>query len=271
METVNRKRRRFHSAGYLKSTFLYLGTLLFILSRVIEFVLLLQSASDRAKNGQNMPAAFSAWGITWRVLAVGLLIYLFVLLVRQRRGLSRIAQNRRYFLMNLLIFAWGAIGFIDALTELTRSLDFFSIVSLLCVLASLVAPPLLLQLSDSRRMEPDDTVLLLVGIGGLAFSAISIVILLLFLRKSYTFWPLARDLLFRAALALYALAVLLRALDIRSSLPIYAVSPSPTPDPAPRPQPRTPRVTCPDCGCRVPVTLPNCPRCGRDVGDLPPD
>ncbi len=264
-----RRKRRFHSSGYLKSGLVYYGALLFLIARVIQFIQLFQEASMRKAAGQRLPEDFTAGGIIGRVLVIALIVWLFIMLLRQRRGKSRIAQSRRYFLLNLLIVGWGILNFVAILTDIFVYPEFILVVDALAAVATLIAPPVLLQLSDSRRIEPDDTVLLLVSVAGLAFTLVSLVIIAVVLRKSYTLWRLVPEILYRAAQGLFAAGALQRALQIRSSLPIYATA-EPEP-PVPAKKPRAPRVTCPDCGCRVPVTLPNCPRCGRDVSDLPPD
>ena len=264
-----RRKRRFHSAGYLKSGFLYYGALLFVIARILQFIQLFQEAALRKEAGQRLPEDFTAGGIIGKVLVIALILWLYVLLLRQRKGKSRIAQSRRYFLMNLLAAAWGVVNFIAILIDIFVYPEFILILDALAAVAALVAPPVLLQFSDSRRVEPDDTIFLLIGVAGLAFTAVSLIIIAVVLRKSYTLWRLVPEILYRAAQGLFSAAALQRALDIRSSLPIYApAAPAPA---VPVKKAAAPRVTCPDCGCRVPVTLPNCPRCGRDVGDLPPD
>jgi hypothetical protein len=119
-----------------------------------------------------------------------------------------------------------------------------------------------------------EQILLYAGIGSTALSVIATLIVALVLRKSYTAFQLVRELMFRGGIILFGVAVLQKAIKLRSEpLPAYTPKPEakkPAPkktvlrDPVYTPD-KSGKIECPDCGKKVAVGTAICPRCGYDM------
>jgi hypothetical protein len=274
MEQGYKRRRRYVSASYIKSGTVYYGVLLFLVSQGLWLIQLFQNAAERKAAGQAPPENYTPLGIAFQAFLLLFIGALFLLLIRQRTGKTHMPRGNLYLLCNFLIFVWGVIFLISDIVDIFIYPEFILLVDALVIGSTLIAPPLILQFADRSRIDPDDMLLLILGIGGIGLSVISILIIAVILGKSYTVWHLVPELCFRGGCVLFGVSTLFKAIRIRNSLPIsQPVSPD-------RPEYAVdmgteriviPKVTCPDCGRKVPVTMGVCPRCGRDVSDLPPD
>lgn len=267
-------RRRYASASYLKSGTTYYGVLLFLLAQICRFIQLFQDAAARKTAGYAPPEDYTAGGIVGKALVILLILCIFILLLRQRQGKTRMPRGNLYLLLNFLLLVWGVIFFVADIVDIIVYPEFILLVDGLCIAVALIAPPVILQLADRSRIDPDDMLLLFLGIGGVGLAIISIIIVAVVLRKSYTFWHLVPELFFRTGCGLMGVSALMKAIRLRNSLPLT----EPVPDNRPEfavdmgtERIEIPMVTCPNCGKRVPVTRSYCPRCGQDVGGLSPE
>lgn len=220
MEQPRRKGRRFCSASYLNNDAVFWGTLLFVFAKVISFIQFFQEVADREKQNLAPPENYTVAGIVGMSLVILLSVVLFILLMRLRQGKLRMRAGLRYLLLNFLIVVWGLIRAIGDIADLFVFPELILILDLLAVIVAIIAPPVMLQLADIQRFPPDETLMLILGAGGLGFSAISIVIVAVILRDSYTFARLIPELAFRGGMVLYGLATLMKALQLRRELPI---------------------------------------------------
>ena len=254
MEQPAKHGKTYHSAGYLTSALVYYGTLLFLLSRVLGLIVLFSEAIARKRDSQALPEQFTVLGIVGILLVIGVAAAAFVLLFRLRRRLSSMRRGVLYLFLNLLLTAWGLIHAVNHLIEMVLFFEFLNLFDLLALAGGLILPSVLLQFADSRKRAPNDTALLAGAAVALVSGIVStLIIVVLAFRKSYTTFPLLRDLLFHAAILLFGAAGLKKALKLRAGLILLAPA-----APASAPEHRE----CPDCGKRVPLKLDVCPRCG---------
>ncbi len=193
---------------------------MFLGSQTLRFVQLLEDAGARSAAGQAPPEDFTVGGIIWRTLMIGLLAAVCVLLGRHQSGTLRLGRTRLYLLSGLMLILWATIFFIDTTIEIFIYPEFILILDCLAVGVCVIAPIAMLVLADLNRLPPDDNILLFLGIGGIGFSIISILIIAVVLRASYTLWRLVPELLFRLGLTLFGVGTLQKALKLRASYPL---------------------------------------------------
>ena len=115
---------------------------------------------------------------------------------------------------------WAGIFFISTFLDILVYPEFILILDCLSIVVCVLAPIVILLVHDLNGLPPDDNILLLLGFGGIGFSVISLVIIGVVLRASYTFWRLVPELLLRAGQMLFGIATLQKALRIRRSYPL---------------------------------------------------
>jgi len=272
MERRAQAKKRYQSASYLTSGAVFYGTLLFLIARVFTLLQLFSDAYSRNKLGQAPPENFTFLGIVGSLLVIGIVGLAFYLQLQNRQKKLRMAKGNFYLLLNALFAVWGVVNAVSYLVEMILFFEFVYLLDFLSLIAALVVPSVLYQLSDRRQDIPPDNILFFTAIGATGLSVIATLIVALVLRKSYTALQLVRELMFRAGIILFGVAGLLKAVKLRAELPaLVAAMPRPAPKAAaPKPEPKKKadakgRVRCPDCGKRLPGETRICPRCGFDI------
>lgn len=274
MERPAKTKKLYQSASYVTSNAVFYGMLLFFVSRVFGFLQLFIDAYNRKKLGQAPPENFTVLGIIGSILVLGVITGAFLLLVQYRQKKLRLRKGNFFLLLNVLFVVWGVIQAINYLVEMILFFEFVYLLDFLTLLGALALPSVLLQLSDRKQEPVQEQILLYAGIGSTALSVIATLIVALVLRKSYTAFQLVRELMFRGGIILFGVAVLQKAIKLRSEpLPAYTPKPEakkPAPkktvlrDPVYTPD-KSGKIECPDCGKKVAVGTAICPRCGYDM------
>ncbi len=274
MERPAKSKKLYQSASYVTSNAVFYGTLLFFVSRVFGFLQLFIDAYNRKQLGQAPPENFTVLGIIGSILVLGVITGAFLLLVQYRQKKLHLRRGNFYLLLNVLFALWGVIQAISYLYEMILFFEFVYLLDFLTLLAALALPSVLLQLSDRKQEPAQERILLYAGIGSTALSVIATLIVALVLRKSYTAFQLVRELMFRGGIILFGVAVLQKAIKLRSEpLPAYAPKPEakkPAPkktvlkDPVYTPD-KSGKIECPDCGKKMAAGTAICPRCGYDM------
>ena len=240
MEQDYQPRRRNYSASFFKSRAVLFGAALLLASQLFHFFQLLEEAGMRAEAGQAPPEDYTVTGIVARVVRIALLVASCILLSRHQSGKSRMRRNRLYLLVGALLVLWAGISFVTTLLDIFVYPEFILILDCLTIAACMIAPIVILLVHDFNGLPPDDTILLFLGIGGIGFSIISLVIIGVVLRASYTFWRLVPELLLRVGQGFFGIATLQKALRIRKSYPLVTTAEPerkpPVKKPAPRPK-----------------------------------
>ncbi len=272
MERRPQQKKRYLSASYLTSGAVFYGTLLFLIARIFTLAQLFSDAYTRKKLEQAPPENFTFFGVLGYVLVIAIIGLAFYLLLKNRQGKLKIKQRNLYLLLNALFAIWGVINAVGYLVEMILFFEFVYLLDFLTLIAALVVPSVLYQLSDRKQDIPPDNVLFYSAIGATALSTLAALIVALVLRKSYTTFQLTRELMFRAGIILFGVAGLLKAIRLRADLPaLVAAMPKAAPKPAkPKPEPQQKldikgRIRCPDCGKKLPAETRICPRCGYDI------
>ncbi len=274
MERPAKSKKLYQSASYVTSNAVFYGTLLFFVSRVFGFLQLFIDAYNRKQLGQAPPENFTVLGIIGFILVLGVITGAFLLLVQYRQKKLHLRRGNFYLLLNVLFALWGVIQAISYLYEMILFFEFVYLLDFLTLLAALALPSVLLQLSDRKQEPAQERILLYAGIGSTALSVIATLIVAIVLRKSYTAFQLVRELMFRGGIILFGVAVLQKAIKLRSEpLPAYAPKPEakkPAPkktvlrDPVYTPD-KSGKIECPDCGKKMAAGTAICPRCGYDM------
>ena len=272
MERRTQTKKRYQSASYLNSGAVFYGALLFTVARVFTLFQLFSDAAARKKLEQAPPENFTFLGILWLLIIIGIIGFAFYLLLRNKQRKLHMKQGNYFLLLNALFAVWGIISAISYLVEMILFFEFVYLLDFLTLIGALVVPSVLYQLSDRKQDIPQDNLLFFTSIGSTALSAIAALIVALVLRKSYTAFQLLRELLFRGGIILFGIAGLLKAIRLRAELPeLVASMPKTAPKPAPKPEPKKKkvdtkgRISCPDCGKKLPQGTQICPRCGFDI------
>ncbi|NTU76985.1 MAG: zinc-ribbon domain-containing protein, partial [Alphaproteobacteria bacterium] len=275
-------KKRYHSASYLNSGAVFYGTLLFLVARIFTLLQLFSDAAARKKLDQAPPENFTFLGILWLLVVIGIIGFAFYMLLRNKQKQLRMKQGNYFLLLNALFAVWGIISAISYLVEMILFFEFVYLLDFLTLIAALVVPSVLYQISDRNQDIPQDNLLFFTSIGATVLSAIAALIVALVLRKSYTAFQLLRELLFRAGIILFGIAGLLKAIRLRAELPelvatmpksLPKVAEKPIPKPAQKFAPKVAtkkvdhkgRISCPDCGKKLPEDTRICPRCGYDI------
>ncbi|MBA4348122.1 MAG: hypothetical protein C0413_04650 [Clostridiales bacterium] len=291
MERRTQTKKRYHSASYLNSGAVFYGTLLFVVARVFTLFQLFSDAAARKKLDQAPPENFTFLGILWLLIIIGIIGFAFYLQMQSRQKKLRMRQGNYFLLLNALFAVWGVISAISYLVEMILFFEFVYLLDFLTLIGALVVPSVLYQLSDRNQDIPQDNILFFTSIGATALSALAALIVALVLRKSYTAFQLLRELMFRAGIILFGIAGLLKAIRLRAELPelvasMPKVEPKTVTEPALNPlqafaqtfaqknapktlskkkMDRKGRISCPDCGKKLPEDTRICPRCGYDI------
>ncbi len=224
MEQDYLPRRRNYSASFFKSRAVLFGSVLLLTSQLFHFFQLLEEAGMRSEAGQAPPEDYTVMGIVARVVRIALLVASCILLSRHQSGKSRMRRNRLYLLVGTLLVLWAGIFFVSTVLDIFVYPEFILILDCLSIAACLIAPIVILLVHDFNGLPPDDTILLFLGIGGIGFSIISLVIIGVVLRASYTFWRLVPELLLRIGQGFFGIATLQKALRIRKSYPLVTTA-----------------------------------------------
>ncbi|MEN6634442.1 MAG: hypothetical protein ABFC56_01165 [Clostridiaceae bacterium] len=291
MERRTQPKKRYQSASFLNSGAVFYGTLLFLVARIFTLLQLFSDAASRQKLDQAPPENFTFLGIAWLLLVIGIIGFAFYLQVQNRQHKLRMKPGNYFLLLNALIALWGIISAISYLVEMILFFEFVYLLDFLTLVAAMVVPSVLYQLSDRNQDIPQDNILFFTAIGATALSTIAALIVALVLRKSYTPFQLLRELMFRAGIILFGVAGLLKAIRLRAELPELVAS-MPKPEPkavsepvfnpmqafaktfAPKTAPKSTshqkvdakgRLKCPDCGKKLAEGTRICPRCGFDI------
>ncbi|HWQ97777.1 MAG TPA: hypothetical protein VN538_06795 [Clostridia bacterium] len=279
MERRTQTKKRYQSASYLNSGAVFYGTLLFLAARIFTLFQLFSDAAARKKLEQAPPESFTFLGILWLLIVIGIIGFAFYLQLQNRQKRLRMKQGNYFLLLNSLFAVWGMISAISYLVEMILFFEFVYLLDFLTLLGALVVPSVLYQLSDRNQDIPQDNILFFTAIGSTVLSSIAALIVALVLRKSYTAFQLLRELMYRAGIILFGVAGLLKAIRLRAELPeLVASMPKPVPKveektipkPAQKTAPkkkvdRKGRISCPDCGKKLPEDTRICPRCGFDI------
>ncbi|MDD4311921.1 MAG: zinc ribbon domain-containing protein, partial [Eubacteriales bacterium] len=278
MERRAQQKKRYLSASYVTSGAVFYGTLLFLVARIFTLIQLFTDAAARKKLSQAPPENFTFLGIAWILIVIGIIGIAFYLLLQNRQKKLRMKPGNFYLLLNTLFALWGLISAISYLVEMILFFEFVYLLDFLTLIAALVVPSVLYQLSDRKQDIPPDNLLFFTSIGATALSTLAALIVALVLRKSYTPFQLVRELMYRGGIILFGVAGLLKAIRLRAELPeLVASMPKAEPKPAPKPfflrEPKAPkskadakgRIKCPDCGKKLAEGTRICPRCGYDI------
>lgn len=291
MERRTQTKKRYQSASYLNSGAVFYGTLLFLAARIFTLFQLFSDAAARKKLEQAPPENFTFLGILWLLIVIGIIGFAFYLQLQTRQKKLRMKQGNYFLLLNALFAVWGIISAISYLVEMILFFEFVYLLDFLTLIGALVVPSVLYQLSDRKQDIPQDNVLFFTAIGATALSSLAALIVALVLRKSYTAFQLLRELMYRAGIILFGVAGLLKAIRLRAELPELVASmpkiePKVAAEPAlnpmqafaqtfaPKNAPKAPakkkvdrkgRISCPDCGKKLPEDTRICPRCGYDI------
>lgn len=276
MEQRAKPKKRYLSASYVTSGAVFYGTLLFLVARIFTLLQLFADAASRRKLNQAPPENFTVLGITWLLIIIGIIGLAFYLLLQNRQKKLRMKPGNFYLLLNALFAAWGVISALSYFFEMILFFEFVYLLDFLTLVAALVVPSVLYQLSDRKQDIPPDNILFFTAIGATALSSLAALIVALVLRKSYTTFQLLRELMFRAGIILFGVAGLLRAIQLRAELPALVAAMPKTAPPPPaqktvlKPEPKKKvdskgRIKCPDCGKKLPEGTRICPRCGFDI------
>ena len=295
MERRAQPKKRYLSASYVTSGAVFYGTLLFLIARIFSLFQLFGDAYTRNKLEQAPPENFTVFGIVGSLLIIGVIGLAFFLLFQNRQKKLKMKRGNLYLLLNTLFIIWGVINAVSNLIDMIVFFEFVYLLDFVALIAAIIIPSVLLQLTDRRQDVPRDTVLLVAAIGATALSIIALLIVVLFLRGGYKDTPFALviELIYRAGLILFSIGGLIKALKIRRELPelVAAVMKAgPKPSPAPKQKAaakakvktsRSGKIECPDCGKKVAAGTQVCPRCGFDLttpslfddedDDLPPE
>ncbi|MEG1756572.1 MAG: zinc ribbon domain-containing protein [Clostridia bacterium] len=220
MEQTRRIKRVLYSASFYKSGAVFCGALLFLLSQTLRFIQLLQEAITRKAAGQAPPENYTVPGIIGQVLLILLVFTIFLLINGYRHNKPVLPRAKLFFALNGLTVLWGLLFFFRNIADIFVYPEFILFLDALTLASALIAPPVLLQIADSKRDLPEDNILLLLGIGGMVFTVISLLIVAVVLRKSYSFSHLLPELGFRIATGLFAIATLQKALKLRAEYPL---------------------------------------------------
>lgn len=273
MEQRAQSKKRYLSASYLTSGAVFYGTLLFLIARVLSLFQLFGEAVSRKKLDQAPPEGFTFLGIIGSLLIIGVIALAFHLLVQQRQKKLRIKQGNFCLLLNVLFIAWGLINVISSLMDMIRFFEFVYFLDFITMIAALIVPSVLLQLTDRKQGIPPDTALLFSAVSATGLSVIAALIVSLVLNKSYTTFQLIRELMFRAGIILFGIAGLIKAVRIRAELPeiVDAVMKElpkyQAQEAAKKKEKANPsgKIECPDCGKKLAPGTEVCPRCGFDL------
>lgn len=234
MEGYGRAKRKYNLTSYYKSGVLSLGTLLFCVSQILRFIQLFRDAAARKAANQAPPENYTAAGIVWTALLIVVIGAICLLLQLNRKNRLRMPKRRAYLMLSALVALWGLYHFITLVTEMIRNSELTLLFDIAAIAAGVLVPVALLQISDITEDMADDVALLICGAGGMALSAVSLIVLII-LRESYANSKLllVTEILFRTALLLVSLAALMKAILLRNSYPIAAkASPSREREPA---------------------------------------
>ena len=272
MERRVQPKKHYHSASYVTSGAVFYGTLLFLVSRIFELLQLFSDAATRKKLDQAPPENFTFFGIASALVIIGIIGLAFYLLLQNKQKKIRMKPGNFYLLLNALFAVWGIISAISYFVEMILFFEFVYLLDFLTLVAALVVPSVLYQLSDRNQDIPADNILFFTAIGATVLSTLAALIVALVLRKSYTAFQLLKELMFRAGIILFGVAGLLKAIRLRAELPeLVAAMPKTAPKPAaPKPEPKKKldpkgRISCPDCGKKLSAETKICPRCGFDI------
>ncbi len=240
MEGYGRTKRKLHLTSFYKSGVLSLGALLFCISQVLRFIQLFRDAAARKAANQAPPENYTAAGITWAALLIIVIAGICFLLLRNRNNRLRMPRRRAHMLLSALVSLWGLYYFVSLTVEMIRNSELTLLFDIAAIAAGVIAPVVLLQLWDITGDLADDVALMICGIGGMALSAISLVVLII-LRQGYANAQLllVTEFMFRIALVLVSLAALIKAIQLRNSYPITQELPAQRPEPE-RERERTP-------------------------------
>lgn len=275
MERRTQTKKRYQSASYLDSGAVFYGTLLFAVARLFTLFQLFSDAAARKKLDQAPPENFTFLGITWLLIVIGIIGFALYLQLQSKQKKLRMKQGNYYLLLNALFALWGTISAISYLVEMILFFEFVYLLDFLTLIGALVVPSVLYQISDRKQDIPQDNLLFFTAIGSTALSTLAALIVALVLRKSYTPFQLLRELMFRAAIILFGVAGLLKAIRLRAELPeLVASLPKTEPKAEAKPlfqaEPKKKvdakgRIKCPDCGKKLLEGTKICPRCGFDI------
>lgn len=275
MEERAQLKKRYLSASYLSSGAVLYGTLLFFIARVLSLFQLFGDAVNRKKLDQAPPEGFTFLGIVGSLLIIGVIALAFYLLVQHRKKKLHLKQGNFCLLLNVLFVAWGLINAISSLTDMIRFFEFVYFLDFVSMIAALIVPSVLLQLTDRKQGIPPDTALLFSAISATSLSVIAALIVSLVLNKSYTTFQLIRELMFRAGTILFGIAGLIKAIKVRAELPeivdaVMKELPKYQKQEESRQKEKgktnpSGKIECPDCGKKLPPDTEICPRCGFDL------
>lgn len=237
METVAppKKRKKFYQADFLKRPALQIASLLFLAFQVVRLIRLFSDAIQYKKINQVTPEGFTLPAVAGALILIGLTAWLFLILLRQRRGISVLRRGNRFLLLDLLLSVYGLIRAIQQLVRFFQNFELLFLIDVLAIAGGLIAPAVILFLADRQRIPPGDVLLLIVGAGTMGLSLLGFIMLAISIGKDYTVAHALPELAFRAALLLAGLATLRTALKLHAELPIDMPLPKAKPE-KPKPE-----------------------------------
>ena len=206
------------SASFLKSRTTLYGALLFFIAQILDFIMQLVHASERTRAGKPLPENFTGLGISWEVFLIIFAGAIALLIWRLYSGRSRMRRGNLYLLINVLLCIWGVILAARSIGEI-ELFDLILVLDAMTYVTALIIPCVLLQLSDRTRMVPEEWKLLLPAAVTVLFVGLSVFSSVLIIRASsaagnYSIWLDMPHLLQRAAVALFAVSGILKAVRI---------------------------------------------------------
>ena len=206
------------SASFLKSRTTLYGALLFFIAQILDFIMQLVHASERTRAGKPLPENFTGLGISWEVFLIIFAGAIALLIWRLYSGRSRMRRGNLYLLINVLLCIWGVILAARSIGEI-ELFDLILVLDAMTYVTALIIPCVLLQLSDRTRLVPEEWKLLVPAAVTVLFVGLSVFSSVLIIRASsaagnYSIWLDMPHLLQRAAVALFAVSGILKAVRI---------------------------------------------------------
>ncbi len=291
-------KRKYMSASFLKSRTTLYGALLFFIAQILDFIMQLVHASERARAGKPLPENFTGLGISWEVFLIFFAGAIALLIWRLYSGRSRMRRGNLYLLINVLLCIWGVILAARSIGEI-ELFDLILVLDAMTYVTALIIPCVLLQLSDRTRLVPEEWKLLVPAVVTILFVGLSVFSSIVIIRASsaagdYSIWLDLSHLLQRAAVALFAVSGILKAVRIHRT---YAPGVSKLTeveeaywdrvttahigkttrteeDPGILPETgeeeqgdisEESMTECPSCGKMIPESLDRCPYCGTEL------
>ena len=160
MEWRAQPKKRYLSASYVTSGAVFYGTLLFLIARIFTLFQLFGDAYTRNKLEQAPPENFTVFGIVGSLLIIGVIGLAFFLLFQNRQKKLKMKRGNLYLLLNTLFIIWGTVNAISNLVDMIVFFEFVYLLDFITVIAAIIVPSVLLQLTDRRQDVPRDTALL---------------------------------------------------------------------------------------------------------------